>query len=33
MGATAVDIVTGDLEPELKLADLDKILSTALSKF
>jgi len=33
MGATAVDIVMGDLEPELKLADLDEILSTALSKF
>lgn len=32
MGATAVDIVMGDLEPELKIADLDKILSTALSK-
>jgi len=33
MGATAVDIVMGDLEPELRLVDLDKILSSALSKF
>lgn len=33
MGVTAVDIVLGDLEPELTVADLDEILSTALSKF
>ena len=33
MGATAVDIVMGDLEQELTLDDFDKILSTALSKF
>lgn len=33
MGVTAVDIVLGDLEPELTVADLDEILPTALSKF
>lgn len=33
VGMTAVDIVLGDLEPELKLQDLDAILATALSKF
>lgn len=33
MGVTAVDIVLGDLEPELTVADLNEILSTALAKF